>query len=520
MTGGPVIGDGMPLQTTLIFTLPRSERNRSVETVTRPWAPGSDAAPIDRIPVELLSIIMILAVPQFDFASPDWDFLPKLERSMSDILDLTAVSRRWRQVAENTPQLWSCLHVRAHESKIEEYFMKTWMSRSRAVPLSVSFDGDTEEPDSECFNLLRGNLHRCKHLQLDAPAHMISSLMSGSFPHLETVRLLNRYKEQTLALKDLSLSSAAPGIRLVYLQGISSDFNTKSFNWWCVTELILEATGLALMPSMTVIAECTNLHILRLTFNKLTEEDAKPYFDDNDGPRPRCEKLHTLEVKAPDSYLDFSVFIWWLFLPALRRLKLYGCFVLYPCLLEMIPRDGCLLEELVIDHDAPDPFTTEEEHLLTFFKSLPDLRTLEIIGGIPDAFRTDIAKRLTFKPGRPRNDYLLPKVESMKIWGLGGWASYWDIQKMLESRSKIGAEAPATRLKCATITSRGYSQKHRWDLKADGHIIHDGWHIQYGFLPFVPTCEPRSPGDEDEVVHSTLAVTPSPPPEIDADLLD
>ncbi|EPQ51152.1 hypothetical protein GLOTRDRAFT_133472 [Gloeophyllum trabeum ATCC 11539] len=391
------------------------------------------------------------------------------------------------------------------------------MSRARAVPLSVSFDAYSDDLDSECFKYVRENLHRCKHLHLDAPAHMISSLMSGSFPHLETVRLLNRYKEQTLALEGVSLSSSAPRIRLVYLKGISPDVNVKSFNWSCVTELILDVTGVALVPCMAIIAECTSLHILRLIMESLREEDAKPWFDDKDGPRPRYEKLHTLEVKAWHSYGDFSVFIWWLLLPALRRLKLSGCFMLYPYLLEMIPRDGCMLEELLVDLDAPEPFATEEEHLLKLFESLSELRSLELIGGIPDAFRTDIAKRLTFKPGHPRNDYLLPKVESMKIYGLRGWASYWDIQRMLESRSELVSEgAPVTRLKCAEIKTCGHSQKHQWNLNADGHIYHKGCHIEFdGVRAFVPACEPQPPSDEDEVAPSILAVTPHPPSEMD-----
>ncbi|EPQ51145.1 hypothetical protein GLOTRDRAFT_133464 [Gloeophyllum trabeum ATCC 11539] len=229
---------------------------------------------------------------------------------------------------------------------------------------------------------------------LDASADAISTLMSGSSPYLETVRLLTR-GDDTLELQGLSLSSAAPGIRRIHLNMINSGFNVKPLDWSCVTELVLDVPGVALMASKTVISECTSLHILRLTMKNLAEEDAKP-----------C-------------YSDFSLFTWWLFLPALRRFKLCGAFMLHPYLFDMIPRDGCKLEELVVDHYAPGPFEIEEENLRQFFESLPHLRILDI-DGVTDAFRADIIKHLTFKPGRPCGDYLLSKLETMNIRGLGG----------------------------------------------------------------------------------------------------
>ncbi|EPQ51144.1 hypothetical protein GLOTRDRAFT_133463 [Gloeophyllum trabeum ATCC 11539] len=462
------------------------------------WFTRHHAAPIDRIPVELLAEIMIIALPHFNFARHNWYFHGEIK--WRDTLRLAGVSSRWKQVAENTPYLWSRFRltgIRPGKSKAKELLMKTWISRARAVPLSLSVDlswGSTNKLNMRCLNFLKDNLHRCQHLQVKAPAHVISALIHGSFPQLETVRLLPCDRGFDPTLRDVSLCSTAPRMQLIRLESITSDFNVKSFSWSGITELVLDIGSEAFVPYMAMLAECTNLHVLRVTMAQLIEEDVLPWLRRVDRPRPRYEKLHTIEVDAPGSYCDFSFFVAWLFAPSLRRLKLCGCVMLYPDLIKMIPRDGCMLEELIVDQYGSEPFESEEEHLLRFFESLPDLRRLEICG-ITDAFRADIIKRLTFKPGR--NDCLLKKLESLKIYWLGGYAGYWDIQLMLESRIRLGKGTQVAQLEDAEITMRCYTQKHHWRLGDNGKIWHDGYFIHGGGQWLSGFVADRRPVDED-----------------------
>ncbi|EPQ51141.1 hypothetical protein GLOTRDRAFT_96677 [Gloeophyllum trabeum ATCC 11539] len=445
----------------------------------------SEPGPIDTIPVELLSEIMILSLPLRDFTDDTWYRDGQWEYPMC----LATVSRRWKVVAHNTPQLWCCIVVHpqgASRMKADECLMKTWIARSRAAPLSIYFNiakaqfSESGQPSldedsyTRCFELIKENLHRCMQLELYAPSHMLSALPRVSLPYLETVQLGTCSEEDLLAFQHGTPFSSAPRLQHVYLTGISAAFNVKSFNWAALTYLSLNLTGVAFTPCMALLAECSNLLTLKLYMNNFAEQNAEPWRDGT-RPRPSYEKLHTLEVHGLYSYLDFAIVIQWHFFPALRRLRLDGLVFLRLHVLDIITRDGCKLEELSIHSSGVPPFLEEEGDLLELFRVLPDLRVFQFAGTTQCVFGNDTIRRMTFRPGgaSASEEYLLPKLESLQIQSINRDCDPQLLEDMLVLRAKQdGEDAPPVRLEHVDIRQCKLTQHNEWYTDREGDLFY------------------------------------------------
>ncbi|EPQ51149.1 hypothetical protein GLOTRDRAFT_133468 [Gloeophyllum trabeum ATCC 11539] len=283
-------------------------------------------APIDTVPVELVSDIMNLSLPPQELRHQGWEG----GSPWSHPLRLAGVSRRWKVVAEDTPQLWCYIEaeLKPSTSNAIKHLTKRWMSRSGSASLSVIFTvsrhSERESPCNDveymvCFDFLQTNMHRIRELVLRAPVYVLSTLPSAPLPRLETVRLVARERDDILALKETSIFAAAPKLRNIYIKGISRALGVRSFSWSSLTDLHLEVLGPALMPCVELLAACYNLLSLTLTMQYLTREHTAPWCG-HPRPRLRCEKLHTLDVDATYSFTDFGAFVQWHFFPALRRL--------------------------------------------------------------------------------------------------------------------------------------------------------------------------------------------------------
>ncbi|KAJ3804735.1 hypothetical protein F5876DRAFT_82673 [Lentinula aff. lateritia] len=93
-------------------------------------------SPIRQIPSETLADIFVWCLPADRNATRSLKEAPLL---------LTTICRNWRQVALDTPRLWTSLHIflPPHMSNIavlkRAIGVKTWLQRSGSLPLSISF---------------------------------------------------------------------------------------------------------------------------------------------------------------------------------------------------------------------------------------------------------------------------------------------------------------------------------------------------------------------------------------------
>ncbi|KAJ7845416.1 hypothetical protein B0H14DRAFT_2203316, partial [Mycena olivaceomarginata] len=94
-------------------------------------------SPIRQLPVDIIREIFIACIPT--------DQNPVMSVKMAPLL-LSRICSGWRTIALSTPRLWSSIHVPEPHAKLPQYvrdgclqLMKTWLTRSGGLPLSISF---------------------------------------------------------------------------------------------------------------------------------------------------------------------------------------------------------------------------------------------------------------------------------------------------------------------------------------------------------------------------------------------
>ncbi|KZT24627.1 hypothetical protein NEOLEDRAFT_403996 [Neolentinus lepideus HHB14362 ss-1] len=443
-------------------TLPDAVASLSVSpSISKNAAPAEPPISlIDELPVELLSEILILAFPGDDF---NWWF---------DSLIRTRVSSRWRNVCQDTPELWCSLELSPRspifwdlKPKFMLYILELFISRSRNLPLNMSltlpsrwFQKHSQQTSdieriAELIDILHANLHRCRKLSLTMPGEVITNLPDTPLPYLENVRLLCDDENADMTLNLPSLATA-PRVRYVHLAYFGPDFSVKTFNCRLLRELNVRIKGSSLVRCMEMLAACRNLITLRMDVDKVKEEVFEEWCSKS-RPRPSYTKLRTLEVTVNDTSHDFADMLRWLLVPALRRLKIEGNAIrCSPWIIDMLTRDGCKLRELEVTHGEDGLFIEKEEHLLELFKAVPELRILKLDGvrcGY-QAFTHKIMEAMTYDPDHPTDEYLLPKLEEIYV----------------------SCEVPPsmTRIKNATIIRPAdwMPNTYRWVIKDGGEI--------------------------------------------------
>lgn len=132
--------DSEMLRTTLMLTHLHSQR-RNVQTFVANHK--ALLAPIQSLPVELLSKIFELCLPEP--SKIDCHYM------LDAPLLLAQINRRWRYVALSTPKLWTTIKMpfgmgdSAHEASL----MQTWVKRSGQLPLSLTVQRRWEESDCD-----------------------------------------------------------------------------------------------------------------------------------------------------------------------------------------------------------------------------------------------------------------------------------------------------------------------------------------------------------------------------------
>lgn len=150
--------------------------------------------PFDLLPLELQVEIFSHCLPLFPHF--DIDEAPLL---------ITRVCKAWRDLAYNTPKLWSTFEIEITGSGTSTPFhdlsimstIQLWLERSKAVPLNVRVMhvpvGRIPDPRSaQILSLLVPEARRWKHVQFTLPSSSISSIQNvlpDGFPELRSLTL-------------------------------------------------------------------------------------------------------------------------------------------------------------------------------------------------------------------------------------------------------------------------------------------------------------------------------------------
>lgn len=153
-----------------------------------------DGPGISSLPLEILTKIFLDCVPDATTFQTPQRWKDQTHPRNAPIL-LTCVSRYWREVAFNTPLLWSSLSLsNAGNSKIANAYLsalKTWLSLSQSLPLRIKLN--TSDPLTvkiAYLQLLCGEAERWNEVSLESfhPMHFQISHLSP-FPTLTALSL-------------------------------------------------------------------------------------------------------------------------------------------------------------------------------------------------------------------------------------------------------------------------------------------------------------------------------------------
>ncbi|KAH9941051.1 hypothetical protein B0H21DRAFT_697141 [Amylocystis lapponica] len=383
-------------------------------------------SPIQRLPNELLASIFVIGV---------------LDREEEDSLMLSTlmlVCRYWREVAVNTPMLWSRIVTGTNRS-LERARMK--LERSKSVPLHVCVDFSREgehgtirtESIMHALDLLRPAIWRWQTFHLTVPnrpqAHAALTRCKEPAPLLEvlSVRILHSMQEDHYSNPPLPLFDRhTPRLR-------SCSFTSFHFNWdlGLVSQLrVLKLGGYwnGFSPSIDVI-----LGILRacplleeLALRNMSDVDpescalleADPVEHDGFPDKfLRVNDMRTIQlprlVKASFYYsgiLRTRTILSLLSLPALERIEL--CFLdNVSSLIEHLRRQS--LTSLPLHHLRIESSFFNELKLVRLLLRLPALVSLELVD-VEDV-SPNLLKGLSTPP--VSHTWVCPKLTSLSLEG-------------------------------------------------------------------------------------------------------
>ncbi|EPQ54945.1 hypothetical protein GLOTRDRAFT_43416 [Gloeophyllum trabeum ATCC 11539] len=233
------------------------------ERVPNPYIPPTSGCPINRLPPELLAYIFTVgARMEAEENSADWqmddDYVDSDYDSASDSEDsdeeeeggpefqvlVSHVCRRWREVALETPNLWTSIDF-TEGPPFEK--SRAWVERSKGAPLDIAIDcQESIRPASP----LPGEEHdystdedEYKSMTLED----LSTALSIIIPHVEHWRsfelMVHDYKFMYLTLSELSKCPSAPmleGMQLYHYDDWDEVTDHMTFNPKdCATPFVL-----------------------------------------------------------------------------------------------------------------------------------------------------------------------------------------------------------------------------------------------------------------------------------------
>ncbi|KAJ7756282.1 hypothetical protein B0H16DRAFT_1539243 [Mycena metata] len=302
--------------------------------------PRAAAHPIQNLPPEILAQVFVHFLPAY----PEF---PPLSGRLSPLL-LCQICQEWRAIALSTPSLWSAIRIttptdvdvpESHEVlKLE--ILKTWLTRSRNCPLSLSLSGSSQSLLlSDFLDAIASHCGRWEHLDVLIAMKDVE-FMQGEMPLLRELKFgpngLPRGIEEPP-----TLFAHAPLLRTVVL---SDDFLVERMRlpWAQLTHLY--AGCLYEWECLEIVREAT--HLVSFTANIIRQSEAQP---GQNSIHLHLRDLLLLPLRLYDAEWWWEI-LDYLTLPALRKLQIPEVHTPLTSLQTFISRSQCTLEELCITH--------------------------------------------------------------------------------------------------------------------------------------------------------------------------
>lgn len=263
------------------------------------------SAPIDHLPPELLSHIFVTLYKSCLYARSVGD----RSHGRTDYPTLfSSVSNRWRQVAINTPPLWTCIHLGEEERILENLsHVNLYLQRSRDSPLSVQLGRRALPCHLSIVNEYLAHLLHSLAIRLDAltivymyktfAERVMSTLVSqGAAGQLKKLSLYSDLTGSRIVAGDSitqeRLDQLLQPLRTLYLESVSLDWDIIACRNLVDLQIVYVLAGHA--PSILQIAQFLNANpaLRRLRFAKVELHT----FEEFDLPRIILPELQTLEL--------------------------------------------------------------------------------------------------------------------------------------------------------------------------------------------------------------------------------
>jgi hypothetical protein len=310
----------------------------------------SRLAPIRRLPLEIISFIFILCLPETPV--PSARHAPLL---------LMQVDKHWRTVALSTPQLWSTLYLdfgrRKATSKVA--LGKLWFDRSRATPLFLTIKILRHSFTHPFVKVIVPHVHRIKELEIHLPNKLLHLLepAKGCFSSLQSlsIRVDGRARCDLFAI--------APELTVLHIHNPIATISPP------IPQIVhCRYEGGSIPDVYDILRQSINLQDFEVIDPYLMVRDPLPH-----SLPPVASHLHTFTLRAQDLEVLSLPFT----LPDLRNLAIRAsCLPLWPSIMSLLDRSSChsRLERLALTGISG----VTESVVVEFLALTPSLAKLEI----------------------------------------------------------------------------------------------------------------------------------------------
>ncbi|KAF9483170.1 hypothetical protein BDN70DRAFT_351780 [Pholiota conissans] len=223
-----------------------------------------------RIPPEITAEIFTFYLSE-DTLKICMEFGPSKSYEIKTPLLLSAVSRRWRNIAHATPELWSKVPLRMWSSNMQSLPMlaKEWLERSGQYPLSINiFATDIKSLKSfrELIHVVNQYSSRWKDLKFNDESSALSHFSSNieGISNLQTL-CLNAWVSRSGRKGCLNLGKFVLQPRCLVIEHLSS-LDEITVDWTKLTDLTVQAnSGLSLTDCLEVLRRAPQLTTCNLT---------------------------------------------------------------------------------------------------------------------------------------------------------------------------------------------------------------------------------------------------------------
>ncbi|KAG2087522.1 uncharacterized protein F5147DRAFT_727710 [Suillus discolor] len=223
--------------------------------------PKGSSSPIGRLPTEILAQIFLYCIPE----DANWTPVPDLAP-----MQLTAVCRRWREIAVNMPNLWRRLRLEMGHGDWQQraFCYNSYLKRSRGRQLSLTLECDNNNW-TELRSLLQPYVDQISSLHVGLFSGASSfPLVAADFGGLEELAIYTDSFGPAPALEHIwdSITHLPPNMRSLRLLDVWLEFHVLTRlnppSWAGLTNLEILVVGLVSLPCLLRL--CPNLSSLTM----------------------------------------------------------------------------------------------------------------------------------------------------------------------------------------------------------------------------------------------------------------